>query len=156
MDSSDENQVMNSSDDFSKEFIRADTNHDGIIDEREFRSFLGPVIQLQKNQSPQFTNEDIQAFNSTPVVQTLIYEIGLDVAVCGFIDDPIKFESYVTGNDNTNNHSYGLGPDVGIGAPDIAPKLIQYDAAGAMFNYADVNHDMKIDPTEFNYLMRSI
>jgi hypothetical protein len=39
---------MNSPIDYSQQFVRADTNHDGTIDEREFRQFLGPVINERR------------------------------------------------------------------------------------------------------------
>jgi len=33
---------------FDNQFNRADVNHDGAIDEREFRQFLGPVINERR------------------------------------------------------------------------------------------------------------
>lgn len=54
------------------------------------------------------------------------------------------------------SHRYGLGPDVGIGAPNVARKSNHYDPAAAMFEYADVNHDGKIDKAEFGTFMRSV
>ncbi|UJR17933.1 hypothetical protein I4U23_004832 [Adineta vaga] len=146
---------MSSEIDYTKEFVRADTNHDGGIDEKEFRLYLGPENQ-EKDKARDLTQYDVQAFASSPVVQTLTYEIGLDVAVGGFVKDPYSYEAYATGITNSKDHTYGLGPDVGIGAPDIANKIIQYDAAGAMFYYADMNHDGKIDETEFGFFMRSV
>lgn len=56
----------------------------------------------------------------------------------------------------SENHRYGLGPDVGIGAPNVARRSVQYDPAAAMFNYADVNNDGRIDPAEFGSFMRSV
>jgi len=54
---------MNSSINYHQEFVRADTNHNGKVDEREFRSFLGPVKQFEKSRASQFTKEDLEAFN---------------------------------------------------------------------------------------------
>jgi hypothetical protein len=51
----------------------------------------------------------------------------------------------LTGITDSKDHKYGLGPD-------IANKIVQYDAAGAMFYYADMNHDGKIDQSEFGFL----
>lgn len=33
---------------FDNQFNRADINHDGAIDEREFRQFLGPIINERR------------------------------------------------------------------------------------------------------------
>jgi Ca2+-binding EF-hand superfamily protein len=38
----------------------------------------------------------------------------------------------------------------------VARTSNQYDPAGAMFNYADVNSDGRIDPQEFGTFMRSV
>jgi hypothetical protein len=81
--------------------------------------------------------------------------VGLDVAVAGFTPNPIEFEKFTSGA-NQEDHRYGLGPDVGIGAPNVARKSHQYDPAGAMFNYADANHDGGIDKQEFGSFMRSV
>jgi hypothetical protein len=54
---------MNSSINYHEEFLRADTNHNGTIDEREFRSFLGPIKQVEKSRASQLTKEDLEAFN---------------------------------------------------------------------------------------------
>ncbi len=54
---------MNSSINYHQEFLRADTNHNGKVDEREFRSFLGPVKQVEQSRASQFTKEDLEAFN---------------------------------------------------------------------------------------------
>jgi len=88
--------------------------------------------------------------------QTITYEVGLDVAVAGFTQNPIAYEKYTQGPHSNESHTYGVGPDVGIGAPNVARKSNQYDPAGAMFNYADVNSDGKIDPQEFGSFMRSV
>jgi hypothetical protein len=74
----------------------------------------------------------------------------------GFVEDPIKYEIYSAGSSGPSSHSYRIGPDVGIGAPNIAQKLTLYDPAGAMFYFADFNHDLQLDEAEFNYLMNAI
>jgi len=61
---------MNSQIDYSQQFVRADTNHDGTIDEREFRQFLGPRLQDQTTPSPSLTEKDLKAFS---VSYSLIY-----------------------------------------------------------------------------------
>ena len=88
--------------------------------------------------------------------ETITYEVGLDVAVAGFTQNPIEYEKYTQGTNANKGHVYGVGPDVGIGAPNVARKSNQYDPAGAMFNYADVNSDGRIDPQEFGSFMRSV
>ena len=80
----------------------------------------------------------------------------LDVAVAGFVPNPVDYEKYSGAANSNTNHTYGVGPDVGIGAPNIARKSIQYDPAGAMFNYADSNSDGRIDEEEFGSFMRSV
>ena len=52
---------MSSEIDYTKDFARADTNHDGGIDEKEFRSFLGPENQT-KDKARDLTQYDVQAF----------------------------------------------------------------------------------------------
>lgn len=47
---------------FDNQFSRADVNHDGTIDEQEFRQFLGPVIRDERRLSGTLTQKDIQAF----------------------------------------------------------------------------------------------
>ena len=47
---------------FDNQFNRADVNHDGTIDEQEFRQFLGPVIRDERRLSGTLTQKDIQAF----------------------------------------------------------------------------------------------
>ncbi|CAF1366928.1 unnamed protein product [Adineta steineri] len=139
--------------DYSAQFRRADTNRNGKVDQQEFRSFCGPIKQTQPGT---FTKEDEEAFNNTPVIESYTYEIGLDVAWYGFVEDPYKYEQYSAGLHIINEHSYPLGIDVAYGAPDNAHKWKQYDPAGSMFYFADMNHDMQLDEIEFNYLMRSI
>ncbi len=68
----------------------------------------------------------------------------------------IQYEKYTQGVNANKGHTYGVGPDVGIGAPNVARKSSQYDPAAAMFNYADVNSDGKIDQQEFGSFMRSV
>ncbi|CAF1132243.1 unnamed protein product [Adineta steineri] len=142
--------------DYSKQFSRADVNHDGIIDEKEFRLFLGPTSQDKNKSISNQYQYDLEAFSAAHVTQTITYEIGYDVAVAGFVKDPYSYEKYAFGISNGKDHTYGLGPDVGIGAPDIAKKIFQYDAAGAMFIYADTNRDGKIDQQEFGFFMDSV
>ena len=90
------------------------------------------------------------------MTETITYPIGLDVALAGFTENPIEYEKYTGGVNANEGHRYGLGPDVGIGAPNVARNSQQYDPAAAMFNYADVNHDGKIDQQEFGSFMRSV
>ena len=52
---------MSSEIDYTKDFARADANHDGGIDEKEFRSFLGPENQT-KDKARDLTQYDVQAF----------------------------------------------------------------------------------------------
>ena len=157
---------------FDNQFNRADVNHDGTIDEQEFRQFLGPVIKDQRRLSGSLSPQEAQAFvisfrfNSNHFFffsfvqsgssETITYPVGLDVAVAGFTQNPIAYEKYTGGAVVQEDHRYGLGPDVGIGAPNVARKSNQYDPAGAMFNYADVNSDGRIDPQEFGTFMRSV
>ncbi|CAF1651024.1 unnamed protein product, partial [Adineta ricciae] len=129
---------------YREQFVRADTNRNGYIDDREFRSFLGPI---KSNQTPQFTKEDEASWNATPVVESVSYEISYDVAYYGFVEDPYKYEVHMKSSAKPYSHSYRIGPDVGIGAPNIAHKVKVYDPAGAMFYFADFNHDMQLDET---------
>jgi Ca2+-binding EF-hand superfamily protein len=46
---------------FDNQFNRADVNHDGTIDEQEFRQFLGPVIKDQRRLSGTLSPEEVQA-----------------------------------------------------------------------------------------------
>jgi Ca2+-binding EF-hand superfamily protein len=46
---------------YENQFNRADANHDGTIDEREFRQFLGPVIKDERRLSGTLTQQDVQA-----------------------------------------------------------------------------------------------
>ena len=48
---------------FAPEFNRADANHDGTIDEGEFRQFLGPVVKDERRLSGTLSPQDIQKFN---------------------------------------------------------------------------------------------
>ncbi|UJR29718.1 hypothetical protein I4U23_017267 [Adineta vaga] len=140
---------------FDNQFNQADANHDGTIDEKEFRQFLGPV-QNERRLSGNISQQDIKAFQSSGAAETVTYPVGLDVAVAGFTQNPIEYEKFTSGAAAQEGHTYGLGPDVGIGAPNVARKSNQYDPAGAMFDYADVNHDGKIDKSEFGSFMRSV
>ena len=84
------------------------------------------------------------------------YPVGLDVAVAGFTSNPIEFEKFSKAGESEESHRYGLGPDVGVGAPNVARKSVQYDPAGAMFDYADQNHDGRIDKEEFGSFIKSV
>jgi len=48
---------------FANQFNRADINHDGTIDEQEFRQFLGPVRD-ERRLSGNISARDVQAFVS--------------------------------------------------------------------------------------------
>ena len=48
---------------FDNQFNRADANHDGTIDEREFRQFLGPVIKDERRLSGNVSAQDAQRFS---------------------------------------------------------------------------------------------
>jgi Ca2+-binding EF-hand superfamily protein len=50
---------------YDNQFNRADANHDGTIDEREFRQFLGPVIKDERRLSGTLNPQDIQNFAVT-------------------------------------------------------------------------------------------
>ncbi|CAF3205602.1 unnamed protein product [Rotaria socialis] len=105
------------------------------------------------------TNHNGEAFSSADSAgptETLTYEIGLDVAVAGFTQNPIEYEKYTQSANSTKGHTYGVGPDVGIGAPHVARTSNQYDPAAAMFHFADVNSDGRIDQGEFGSFMRSV
>jgi hypothetical protein len=54
---------MSAQQNYGSQFNRADVNHDGTIDEREFRQFLGPVIKDERRLSGTLTPQDIQQFN---------------------------------------------------------------------------------------------
>ncbi|CAF1341865.1 unnamed protein product [Adineta steineri] len=143
---------------FDTQFDRADVNHDGGVDEQEFRQFLGPVRD-ERRLSGNLSTQDVQHFtaHSSQDGEIITYPVGLDVAVAGFApENPISYEKFTAGAAANEEHKYGLGPDVGIGAPDVARKSNHYDAAGAMFNYADVNHDGRIDKQEFGSFMKSV
>ena len=45
-----------------RQFNRADINHDGGIDEQEFRQFLGPLIKDERRLSGNISHQDVQAF----------------------------------------------------------------------------------------------
>ncbi|CAF1431168.1 unnamed protein product [Rotaria sordida] len=137
------------------QFNSADLNRDGTIDEKEFRQFLGPVRDEQRL-SGNMNYQDIQNFQMSNATQVITYPVGLDVAVAGFTQNPGDYERYTGGVHQSGAHTYGVGPDVGIGAPNVARKSNQYDPAGAMFDYADINRDGKIDKTEFGSFMRSM
>ncbi|CAF4024931.1 unnamed protein product [Rotaria sordida] len=142
----------------ANQFNRADLNHDGTIDEQEFRQFLGPVRNYNRL-SANINYQDIQNLNlqASNGGQTTIYPIGLDVALAGFTENPINYERYTRGAyPQQTAHTYGLGSDVGIGAPNVARRYNQYDPAGVMFDYADINHDGRIDLLEFGTFLRSV
>jgi Ca2+-binding EF-hand superfamily protein len=46
---------------FDNQFNRADINHDGTIDQSEFRNFLGP-IQNERRLSGNISAEDVKNF----------------------------------------------------------------------------------------------
>ncbi len=52
---------MSGEQNIANQFNRADANHDGTIDEREFRQFLGPVIKDERRLSGTLSPQDIQA-----------------------------------------------------------------------------------------------
>lgn len=52
---------MSIEEDINNKFNRADVNHDGTIDEQEFRQFLGPVIRDERRLSGTLTQQDVQA-----------------------------------------------------------------------------------------------
>jgi hypothetical protein len=54
---------MSSTQNFNTQFVRADANHDGTIDEKEFRQFLGPVVRDERRLSGNITQQDIKDFN---------------------------------------------------------------------------------------------
>ena len=49
---------------YENQFNRADVNHDGTIDEQEFRQFLGPIIKDQRRLSGSLSPEEAQALVS--------------------------------------------------------------------------------------------
>ena len=53
---------MNSNRNYDSQFNRADAQHHGAINEREFRQFLGPVIKDERRLSGTLNPQDIQAF----------------------------------------------------------------------------------------------
>ena len=55
--------IMSTGQGYGQQFNRADVNHDGTIDEGEFRQFLGPVIRDERRLSGSLTPQDIQHFN---------------------------------------------------------------------------------------------
>ncbi|CAF4292933.1 unnamed protein product, partial [Rotaria sordida] len=111
------------------QFNSADLNRDGTIDEKEFRQFLGPVRDEQRL-SGNMNYQDIQNFQMSNATQVITYPVGLDVAVAGFTQNPGDYERYTGGVHQSGAHTYGVGPDVGIGAPNVARKSNQYDPAG--------------------------
>ena len=56
---------------YDNQFNRADANHDGTIDEREFRQFLGPVIKDERRLSGSLTQQDIQALAVSVLLSSL-------------------------------------------------------------------------------------
>jgi len=138
------------------QFYRADINHDGGVDQNEFRQFIasGESASRQLEVAP----ADIirRLSQGSIVTESITYPIGLDVGVAGFTAHPENYEKYAGAIGPTERHGYGVGPDVAVGAPNLAQQNVQYDAAGSMFNYADVNHDGKVDRAEFGSFMHSI
>ncbi|CAF0898761.1 unnamed protein product [Adineta ricciae] len=100
--------------------------------------------------------QDIQAFQSTGAGEIATYPVGLDVAVAGVASNPIEYEKFTSGAPSQEGHKYGLGPDVGIDAPNVARKSNEYDPVGTMFDYADFNHDGRIGKSEFGTFMKSV
>ena len=86
----------------------------------------------------------------------MTYPVGLDVAVAGFVSTQSEYEKFTSGAPGQERHKYGLGPDVGIDAPNVARKINQYDPVGVMFDYADFNHHGRIDKGEFGTFMESV
>ena len=86
----------------------------------------------------------------------MIYPVGVDIAYAGFIKNAAQFERYSSGSDTNGGYTYGVGPDVAVGAPNIATKVEQYDPTASMFEFADYNHDGTLDLTELSSLMRSV
>jgi len=135
-----------------KQFNQADVNHDGGIDQREFRQFVNSGHPHTGAPSTTYDAPRRPSAGGT----TVSYPIGLDVAVAGFTAHPETFERFASAASATEKHGYGVGPDVAVGAPNHPKEVSQYDPAGAMFNYADVNHDGRIDRTEFGTFMHTI
>jgi len=54
---------MSTQTNYGSQFNRADVNHDGTIDEGEFRNFLGPVIKDERRLSGTLTPQDLQSLN---------------------------------------------------------------------------------------------
>jgi len=145
---------MASEGEITQKFYQADVNHDGGIDQGEFRHFVssgGPPGGIPRAQPA-----DYQAAAHSGVTETISYPIGLDVGVAGFTANPASYERFAGAISGTERHGYGVGPDVAVGAPNHPVEAKQYDPAGAMFNYADVNHDGKIDRGEFGSFMHSV
>jgi len=63
---------MSTQSNYGSEFNRADTNHDGTIDEGEFRHFLGPVIKDERRLSGTLTQQDLQSLNVSFIFIILI------------------------------------------------------------------------------------
>jgi len=151
---------MFSGDPIDEKFDQADINHDGGIDQREFRQFVdngGPPSSYLENDST--FAADYKAASSrtgTGFEEIISYPIGIDIAIAGFTANPASYERFAGSISAIERHGYGVGPDVAVGAPNVAREVNQYDPAGAMFNYADVNHDGKIDRIEFCTFMHSV
>ncbi len=60
---------------YGSQFNRADANHDGTIDETEFRQFLGPVIKDERRLSGTLSPQDLQNLNVTFVFPLKIFLI---------------------------------------------------------------------------------
>lgn len=48
---------------FQSEFIRADKNGNGVIDQNEFREYVGSAINDQQRLSSNFNQADLDAFS---------------------------------------------------------------------------------------------
>ncbi|CAF1349108.1 unnamed protein product [Adineta ricciae] len=118
--------------------------------------FLNQLDHANTNHQGTFDQQNVQQLKSTDEGEIVRYSIGLDIAVAGFTSNPIVYEKYTSGILTEEDHRYSLGPDVAIGAPNVAKNSNQYDPAAAMFDYADLNHDGRIDKTEFGAFMKSV
>jgi len=70
--------TMSSQQDINDKFNRADVNHDGTIDEQEFRQFLGPVIRDERRLSGTLTPQDADAIVSLFFIFNCFYLLYLN------------------------------------------------------------------------------